>query len=80
MPWNSGDHNTIEDLICTSWRCRRSADYDDDDTFFDTFIDYVRRHRQDRMLREEANRTTRKRRKNVSTTRQQMIKDRLSIL
>lgn len=31
----------IVDLISTVWRRRRSADYDDDETYFDSFLDYV---------------------------------------
>ena len=41
MQCTSNSTNDIIDLISMVWRRRRSANYDDSETYFDSFIDYV---------------------------------------
>jgi hypothetical protein len=61
MQCPSSTTTDIVDLISTVWRRRRSANYDDDDVYFDSFIDYARRCKTCTTATGRACTTTRKR-------------------
>jgi hypothetical protein len=66
----------LTDLISTVWRRRRSADCDDDEMYFDSFIDYVCTTYKTTTTTEGAGTTTRKRRiRSVKKRASLMTKD-----